>query len=158
MATQANSFDLSGLDFSLGTLFNGLNFNYGNNAFGSYDTGGVSQASNVADTAASTGLLSGLFNRESMFGGTNANGQTMGGWVSPLASIGSAIFGGIQGNNQLKLAEKQMKEARRQFDTNYSAHRQSLNPQMEDRQRARVASNSSAYESVDDYMNRNRIN
>lgn len=156
MATQTGLFDLSNIDFNLGGLFNGLNYNSSANqlAAGGFNT---SQASNVADTAASTGLLEGLFNRQSMFGGT-VDGKTTGGWVSPLASIGTAIFGAVQGNRQLQLAQSQMKEATRQFDLNYGAARSATNTQLEDRQRARVASNANAYESVDSYLSRNRIN
>jgi hypothetical protein len=106
--------------------------------------------------AGQSGMFGDWFSRNSMFGGVQ-DGTISGGWVSPLASLGSAIFGGIQGSKQLKLAQDQFKESTRQFDQNYAAQRQTTNTQLEDRQRARVASNPDAYESVESYMKRNRV-
>ena len=48
--------------------------------------------------------------------------------------------------------EDQLKESKRQFDINYGMQKKAFNNQLEDRQRARVASNAGAYESVADYM------
>lgn len=100
----------------------------------------------------------GLFSRNSIFGGTDSKGLTTSGWAPVALGLGQAIFGGIQGNKAQKLAESQFKEGKRQFDLNYGAQRQSINTNLEDRQRARVASNPGAYQSVSDYMNKNRIN
>lgn len=111
----------------------------------------------VVGAASQEGMFGNLFNRNSMFGGTQADGTMAGGWVSPLASIGAAVFGGIQGSKQLKLAQDQFKESTRQFDQNYAAQRTTTNTQLEDRQRARVASNPGAYEGVDSYLQRNKV-
>lgn len=99
----------------------------------------------------------GAFGSKSLFGGTEANGTQSLGWAAPAVGIGSAIMGGINGNKQLKLAEGQLKEGKRQFDLNYGAQRTTTNTQLEDRQRARVASNPSGYESVSSYLDKNRI-
>lgn len=112
----------------------------------------------VIGAANQGGIWNSIFNRNSMFGGTDPEtGAVTGGWVSPLASIGGAIFSGMQGQKQLKLAESQFKENKRQFDANFAAQRQTTNTQLEDRQRARVASNPGAYESVDSYLKRNSV-
>lgn len=102
-------------------------------------------------------LLGGAFNQNSMFGGVGANGQQTMGWVSPAIAITQGILGLQQGRAAQRLAEDQLSESKRQFDLNYGAQRQTLNTQLEDRQRARVASNPGAYQSVSDYMNQNRI-
>lgn len=100
----------------------------------------------------------GFFSKNSIFGGTDTKtGVTTKGWAPTALGIGQAIFSGIQGQQATKLANKQFDESKRQFDLNYGAQRQSLNTQLEDRQRARVASNPGAYESVSDYLSKNRI-
>lgn len=100
----------------------------------------------------------GLFSRQSMFGGTDpSTGVSTGGWAPIVLGIGQAIFGGIQGNKALGLARDQFAESKRQFDLNFEAQRKTINTNLEDRQRARVASNSSAYEDVDSYLKKNRV-
>lgn len=100
----------------------------------------------------------GFFSRQSILGGTDANtGITTQGWAPIALGLGQAVMGGMQGRKAMSLAEDQFKEARRQFDLNFNTQRKTINTALEDRQRARVASNSSAYESVDSYMNRNRV-
>lgn len=127
-------------------------------------TGGQTPAPGAAPAGNAFSSLSnlfggeGFFSKNSMFGGTDTNtGITSRGWAPTALGIGQAIFGGIQGQQAAKLANKQFDEGRRQFDLNYGAQRTSMNTQLEDRQRARVASNPGAYESVSDYMNKNRI-
>lgn len=151
--------------------------NYGSGDVFNSDTG--SGAQNIASLFSGTGgssapvgsgasgspfqSLSGLFggdgflSKNSLFGGTDERGVTTKGWAPAALGIGQAIFGGIQGMKAQKLAEDQFKEARRQFDLNYGAQRDSTNTALEDRQRARVASNPGAYASVSDYMSANRI-
>lgn len=99
----------------------------------------------------------GMFSGNSMFGGLNENGTASMGWAAPAVGIGQAIMGGINGNKQLKLAESSFKEGKRQFDLNYDAQRTTANTALEDRQRARVASNPGGYESVSSYLDKNRI-
>lgn len=108
--------------------------------------------------AAGGGLFGDLFSRSGMFGGTDDRGVVTKGWAPAALGIGQAIMGGIQGQRSQKLAESQFKEGKRQFDLNYGAQRQGINTQLEDRQRARVASNPGAYQSVSEYMDKNRIN
>ncbi|AUV61828.1 hypothetical protein HWB52_gp13 [Pseudomonas phage Littlefix] len=114
-------------------------------------------ASGVANLFSSLFADKGLFSQSGMFGGLDDKGVASGGWVGPAAGIASTIFGAIQGNKQLSMAEDRFKESKRQFDANYNAQRQTTNTQLEDRQRARVAANPNAYESVDSYLAKNRI-
>lgn len=104
------------------------------------------------------GLFGDLFSRQSLFGGTNPNtGISTGGWAPVALGAGQAIFGALQGNKATKLAENQFKESVRQFDLNFNAQRKSINTELEDRQRARVASNAGAYEPVSDYLKKNSV-
>lgn len=121
-------------------------------------TSGAGAAVSGAAGAGGGGLFNNLFSRQSMFGGTNADtGITTGGWAPVALGAGQAIFGAMQGNKAMGLAEKQFKESKRQFDLNFNAQRQSINTQLEDRQRARNASNATAYESTDEYLRKNRV-
>lgn len=152
MATFSS--DFPNLDFSFG-LDNALS----NGAPGFLAANiGVGAGGPTIANQSSGGLFNSIFSRNSMFGGTDpVTGAVSGGWVSPLASLGGAIFSGIQGQKQLKLAQDQFKEGKRQFNLNYEAQRKTTNTQLEDRQRARVASNAGAYESVDSYLKRNSV-
>lgn len=149
-------FDTSQFNFgltpnNLGALPNGTPTFLSAN-IGAQDGGPTIQNASQGD------LWSSIFNQNSAFGGRDSKtGMVTGGWVSPLASIGAALFQGIQGNKQLGLAQDQFKENKRQFDANFAAQRQTTNTQLEDRQRARVASNPGAYESVDSYLKRNSV-
>lgn len=146
---------------SLGTTSSLLNFSQpvassvGGNVGAGTATGPASLFSALGDYWKGDGF----FGQKSMFGGTDTTtGATTKGWAPTALGIGQAIMGGIQGKQAMKLAQDQFKESKRQFDLNYNAQRQSINTDLEDRQRARVASNSGAYQSVSDYMNNNRIN
>ena len=61
------------------------------------------------------------------------------------------------GMKQYGLAKQSLAEGKLQFQLNYDAHKTTTNSALEDRQRARVASNAGAYESVGDYMDKNGI-
>ena len=100
----------------------------------------------------------GLFSRNSLFGGTDTNtGIRTQGWAPIALGLGQAILGGIQGNRAQKLAEDQFKESKRQFNLNFDTQRKTINTQLEDRQRARVASNPGAYQDVDSYLKKNGV-
>lgn|SRR5574337_721176 len=79
------------------------------------------------------------------------------GWGGLALQGTNALVNGFIGMKQYGLAKQQLAEGRRQFDLNYGAQRTAINSQMEDRQRARVAAEPGATESVDSYMARNRI-
>lgn len=79
------------------------------------------------------------------------NGQP--GWGGLALGLGQGLFNGYLGLQQLGMAKKAFEENRRQFNLNYDAQRRTTNAALADRQRARLASNPGAYQSVYDYMN-----
>ena len=149
----SNLFGGSGGGGGTGNLFSNL-FGNGGGAGGSFGT----QAGNIIGNNGGNGAGPGLFSRQSLFGGTDpSTGISTGGWAPIALGAGQALFGAMQGNKATALAEKQFKEGKRQFDLNFNASRKSINTELEDRQRARVASNSGAYESVGDYLKKNAV-
>lgn len=86
----------------------------------------------------------------SSFGGKDGWGGTA---ISGLGALASAFLG----MKQYGLAKQTLAENKKQFQMNYDAQKQTTNSRLEDRQRARVASNPGAYQSVGDYMGQNRI-
>lgn len=118
---------------------------------------GLDVSSGAAGTGSLFSALGNLFSRDAMFGSTNDKGVTSMGWAPAALGIGQSLFGALQGRQAMGLAQDQLKEQKRQFNTNFNAQRQSMNTELEDRQRARVASNPNAYESVSSYMDKNRI-
>lgn len=79
------------------------------------------------------------------------------GWGGLALGGAQALGSAYLGMKQYGIAKKTLEEGRRQFDMNYDAQRRTTNSALEDRQRARVASNAGAYQSVGDYMNQNGI-
>lgn len=86
----------------------------------------------------------------SNFGGKDGWGNTAIGGIGALAST-------FLGMKQYGLAKQTLEENKRQFQLNYDAQRQMTNTRLEDRQRARVASNPGAYQSVGAYMGANGV-
>lgn len=84
------------------------------------------------------------------FGGKDGWGGTALGAVGGIASA-------FLGMKQYGLAKQTLEENKRQFQLNYDAQRQMTNTRLEDRQRARVASNPGAYQSVGAYMGANGV-
>lgn len=82
--------------------------------------------------------------------GPNGWGNTAIGGLGVLAST-------FLGMKQYGLAKQTLAENKKQFQMNYDAQKQTTNTRLEDRQRARVASNAGAYQSVGDYMGTNGI-
>lgn len=77
-------------------------------------------------------------------------------------ATGMDIFGGLAsaylGWQQFNLAKDQLAQNKKIFNLNFANQAQSVNTQLEDRQRARVASSSTgAYESVGSYMDKNAV-
>lgn len=83
------------------------------------------------------------------------NGQQ--GWGNMALGALQGIGGAYMGMKQYGLAKDALAQSQNQFNLNYNAQRQSTNTQLEDRQRARVAATDGRAESVDSYMERNRI-
>lgn len=147
-------------DFDLSGIFGGTTG--GNGAVGqslvNFPGFGGGGSAGAPVSGGSGGMFNSLFSRQSLFGGTDpSTGMSTGGWAPVALGAGQAIFGALQGNKAMGLAEKQFKEGQRQFDLNFNSQRQTINTQLEDRQRARNASNSTAYENTDDYLRKNRV-
>ncbi|MDH1236544.1 hypothetical protein [Stutzerimonas stutzeri] len=94
---------------------------------------------------------------QSLLGYTNQNGMQQQGWGSLALGAAQGLGSAYMGMKQFGLAKDSLKENKRQFNINYEAQRKLTNSQLEDRQRARVAANPGAYQSVGDYMNKNGI-
>ena len=146
-------------DFDLSSIFGGTTGGNDNGAGGLVNFPGFGGGGSAgAPVSGGGGMFGNMFSRQSLFGGTDQNtGVSTGGWAPVALGAGQAIFGALQGNKATKLAEDQFKEGKRQFDLNFNAQRQTINTQLEDRQRARNASNSTAYENTDDYLRKNRV-
>lgn len=88
----------------------------------------------------------------------NADGRmTDMGVGMPALQAASGLFNAYMGMKQYGLYKDQLQESKKQFALNYDAQRQTTNSALEDRQRARVASNAGAYQSVGEYMDQNGI-
>ena len=79
------------------------------------------------------------------------------GWGGLALNAAGGVASAFLGMKQYGLAKQTLEENKRQFGLNYAAQRQTTNTRLEDRQRARVASNANAYQSVGDYMAVNGI-
>jgi membrane protease subunit (stomatin/prohibitin family) len=69
-----------------------------------------------------------------------------------LGAIGG-LANTFLGMQMYGLQKDKLAEAKRQYNQDYQINKQLTNSRLEDRQRARVASNAGAYQSVGDYMN-----
>lgn len=90
-------------------------------------------------------------------GSTNEKGVRSDGWGGLAIGGAQALSGAFMGMKQYQLAQEALSENKRQFGMNYENQRKTVNTELEDRQRARVASNSGAYQSVGDYMQKNGV-
>jgi len=79
------------------------------------------------------------------------------GWGGMAMGGAQGLANLFMGMKQYGLAKKTLAQNKEQFERNYAAQRTLTNSQLEDRQRARVAANSGAYESVGSYMDRNGV-
>lgn len=88
----------------------------------------------------------------------NGDGKMTGqGWGVPALGAAQGLFSAYMGMKQYGLMKDQLSESKRQFGLNFDAQKNTTNAQLEDRQKARVASNPGAYESVDSYMDKYKV-
>lgn len=106
--------------------------------YGSGYTGYLNSAPNVMSNLGSQGGAGSFLN--------NYGGLALG----ALQGVGN-LFMGMQ---QYGMAKKALNESTRQFNVNYDAQKKLTNSRLEDRQRARLAADPNAHQSVDQYMNR----
>ena len=111
--------------------------------------------------AVGTGSLAGgrpdFLSWDGLMGGTNVDGTKSNGWGSAALGLIQGLGSTYMGMKQYGLAKEQLQFSKDSFNKNYAAQAQMTNASMEDRQRARVASNAGAYQSVGDYMAKNGI-
>jgi hypothetical protein len=108
----------------------------------------------------SGGLNNGYNNMQAtggLLGRTLEDGTKLNGWGMPALNAVTGVGNLWMGMKNYGLAKDSLKEGRRQFDMNWGLNRNMVNNQLEDRQRARVASNPGAYQPVDDYMSTYRV-
>jgi hypothetical protein len=87
----------------------------------------------------------------------NPDGTMSQGWGG-LALGGAQALGSLYlGMQQYGLAKETLANNKAQFERNFNAQKATTNASLEDRQRARVAANPGAYQSVGDYMNQNGV-
>lgn len=122
-------------------------------AIGSGTFGGI--ATNMS-APVGTPNQSGLFS--SFLQGKNQDGSSYGGYGQAGLGLLQGVGSMYMGMKQYGLAKDQLAFGKEQFNKNYAAQRTTTNTALEDRQAARVAANPGAYQSVGDYMNKNRIN
>jgi len=119
---------------------------------GDSEPGGSSAGMPAWGGGGNTGGFDLLGSLKSFFGG--AIGSTdKPGWGAPMLTAAGGLANAYLGMQQYGLAKDRLAEAKRQYNQEYQVNRQLTNSRLEDRQRARVASNSGAYQSVGDYMN-----
>lgn len=112
----------------------------------------------TARLAPDAGLgISGNSFLDGLLGKTLPDGTKIQGWGGLALGAGQGLMNAFLGMQQYGLAKKTLEENKRQFQLNYDAQRTTTNAALEDRQRARLAANPSAYESLSSYMDKNRI-
>lgn len=79
------------------------------------------------------------------------------GWGGMAMGAASGLASAYMGMQQYGLARDTLNQHKAEYAANYDAQKRTTNASMEDRQRARVASNAGAYQSVGSYMNQNGI-
>lgn len=122
---------------------------------------GVSSTPSIATSAATNpGILDSLgswLQDSNFLGKTLADGTKVQGWGGMALGAGQGLLNAFMGMQQYGLAKKTLEENKRQFQLNYDAQKTTTNAALEDRQRARLAANPGAYESLSSYMDKNRI-
>jgi hypothetical protein len=115
---------------------------------------------NLAAGTAAPSVMGGVgdwFNNSGFFGSTAADGTKTQGWGGTAIGVAQGLGNAFLGMKQYGLAKDQLAFGKEQFNKNYAAQQKTTNAAFEDRQRARVASNPGAYQSVGDYMKQNGI-
>lgn len=93
-----------------------------------------------------------LFGSKDTQTGIQSNGA-----AGSILGVAQGFGNAYMGMQQFGLAKKALAQSKEQFERNYAAQRTTTNASLEDRQRARVASNAGAYQSVGEYMAKNGV-
>jgi len=84
-------------------------------------------------------------------------GQKIGGYGGLALGAAQGLGSLYLGMQQYNLAKDALANSKSQFERNFAAQKTTTNASLEDRQRARVASNAGAYQSVGEYMAQNGV-
>ncbi len=87
----------------------------------------------------------------------DADGMQTQGWGGLALGAAQGLGNLYMGMQQYNVAKDTLANNKAQFERNFAAQKATTNASLEDRQRARVASNAGAYQSVGDYMNQNGV-
>lgn len=114
-------------------------------------TGTVPATPGMTGTSIATDAAPNSFNTPTVSGvlGTGMSGLQLG---QLGLGLGNGLLNGYLGFQNLGLARKQADQAQSNWNKQWNANVKNTNAALEDRQKARVASNPGAYESVDSYM------
>jgi hypothetical protein len=110
-------------------------------------TNGVTQPGPITQFLRDNGVI----------GYTDPNNMRVDGWGGLALGAATGLGSLYLGMQQYNLAKETLANNKAQFERQYQANKQLTNSNLEDRQRARVASNAGAYQSVGDYMAQNGI-
>lgn len=128
------------------------------NNSGGYSPEVFSNLSNMGSIASGFNSMPNVAAPESMWNMKSFMGsRDTPGWGGMALGAAQGIGNLYMGMQQLKLAKDTLNENKRQFGLNWDAQKTTVNSQLEDRQRARVAANPSGYQSVSAYMDQNKI-
>ena len=121
---------------------------------GTSPIGGGLGVTGLTDIAANaTGIAKpDFFSMESFLGGNGTPG-----WGGAALGAASGLMNGFMGMQNYNLAKQQLAFQKQAYEKNLANQTKMTNTALEDRQRARVASNAGAYQSVSDYMRQNGI-
>lgn len=117
-------------------------------------------ANQVGAAAADPSIWGGISNwmdTSGVLGKKLPDGTQVQGWGAPAVNLASGLASAYFGMQQLGLAKDTLAQNKNQFQMNFDAQRKTTNAALEDRQRARVASNPGAYQSVGAYLGKSGI-
>ena len=148
------SFNFPGMDTGYSSLldYGALNYSPAN-----FNIGGGKLPTQTGNVASSSIARPDFWSWDGFTGGTNTDGTKSNGWGGAALGLLQGLGSAYMGMQQYGLAKDQLQFSKDSFNKNYAAQKSMTNATMEDRQRARVASNPGAYQSVGDYMAQNGI-
>lgn len=129
---------------------------YSLTGMGGFNQGAIATAPAVASNIAPNSFTE-WAKSIGMLGGTAKDGMKTDGWGGLALGAAQGLGSLYMGMQQYNLAKDTLANNKAQFERNFAAQKTTTNASLEDRQRARVASNGSAYQSVGDYMSQNGI-
>ena len=107
---------------------------------------------------AAAGVRPDFLSLDGLLGTTNPQtGVQTPGWGGLALNTAQGLGNAWMGMKQYGLAKDQFKFQKDMMNKNYEAQKTTLNTQLEDRQRARIASNPGAYQPLAPYLDQNRI-